>query len=273
MFSVSLILRTRDSKRRGRNRPVVSPSNYISTPPHRRPCPSYRFTISSFPIRPLSRARSFEFTRASRSTEGSNARVSGGEGKGEIRLAMHQSRGALNGAKSLDGALSPLTVGNDRTARLTAAPRESDTATVSYSLNAAITRSSMPLHPDLLDKHLSLLSRLPILNPLSWYLRFDSASRSGEVERMEGRNKSEERVVGNCGVCWRNISGRVVAPRLKPRKPGNDQLNETSSALMHSLPAGITYGLYDSRNYPQITQLVPMCALPPSRRSLYLPAG
>lgn len=26
----------------------------------------------------------------------------------------------------------------------------------------------------------------------------------------------------------------VVAPRLKPRKPGNDQLNETSSALMHS---------------------------------------
>lgn len=26
----------------------------------------------------------------------------------------------------------------------------------------------------------------------------------------------------------------LVAPRLKPRKPGNDQLNETSSALMHS---------------------------------------
>lgn len=92
---------------------------------------------------------------------------------------MHQSRGALNGAKSLDGALSPLTVGNGRTARLTAAPRESDTATVSYSLNAAITRSSTPLHPDLLDKHLSLLSRLPILNPLSWYLRFDSLSIGG----------------------------------------------------------------------------------------------
>jgi len=61
----------------------------------------------------------------------------------------------------------------------------------------------------------------------------------------------------------------VVAPRLKPRKPGNDQLNETSSALMHSpllagcLPAGITYRLYDSQNYPQITQFVPMCALPP----------
>lgn len=66
----------------------------------------------------------------------------------------------------------------------------------------------------------------------------------------------------------------VVAPRLKPRKPGNDQLNETSSALMHSLagclPAGITYRLYDSRNYPQITQLVPMCALPPLRSSVYL---
>lgn len=26
----------------------------------------------------------------------------------------------------------------------------------------------------------------------------------------------------------------LVAPRSKPRKPGNDQLNETSSALMHS---------------------------------------
>lgn len=271
MFSVSLIRRTRDSKRRGRNRPVVSPSNYISTPPHRRPCPSYRFTISSFPTS-LSRSIVRIYARVP-IDGGLECTRFGGEGKGEIRLAMHQSRGALNGAKSLDGALSPLTVGNGRTARLTAAPRESDTATVSYSLNAAITRSSMPLHPDLLDKHLSLLSRLPILNPLSWYLRFDSASRSGEVERMEGRNKSEERVVGNCGVCWRNISGRVVAPRLKPRKPGNDQLNETSSALMHSLPAGITYGLYDSRNYPQITQLVPMCALPPSRRSLYLPAG
>lgn len=272
MFSVSLILRTRDSKRRGRNRPVVSPSNYISTPPHRRPCPSYRFTISSFPTS-LSRSIVRIYARVP-IDGGLECTRFEGEGKGEIRLAMHQSRGALNGAKSLDGALSPLTVGNGRrTARLTAAPRESDTATVSYSLNAAITRSSMPLHPDLLDKHLSLLSRLPILNPLSWYLRFDSASRSGEVERMEGRNKSEERVVGNCGVCWRNISGRVVAPRLKPRKPGNDQLNETSSALMHSLPAGITYGLYDSRNYPQITQLVPMCALPPSRRSLYLPAG
>lgn len=273
MFSVSLILRTRDSKRRGRNRPVVSPSNYISTPPHRRPCPSYRFTISSFPTLSLALDRSNLRARPDRRRARMHAFRGGREGKGEIRLAMHQSRGALNGAKSLDGALSPLTVGNGRTARLTAAPRESDTATVSYSLNAAITRSSMPLHPDLLDKHLSLLSRLPILNPLSWYLRFDSASRSGEVERMEGRNKSEERVVGNCGVCWRNISGRVVAPRLKPRKPGNDQLNETSSALMHSLPAGITYRLYDSRNYPQITQLVPMCALPPSRRSLYLPAG
>lgn len=56
----------------------------------------------------------------------------------------------------------------------------------------------------------------------------------------------------------------VVAPQLKPRKARNDQLNETRSALMHSLAgcllAGITYRLYDSRNYPQITQLVPMCA-------------
>lgn len=47
---------------------------------------------------------------------------------------------------------------------------------------------------------------------------------------------------------------------------------------MHSLagclPAGITYRLYDSRNYPQITLLVPMCALPslpaPVPSSVYL---
>lgn len=67
--------------------------------------------------------------------------------------------------------LSPLTVPNSPTreralARLAPRPRrESDTATVSYSLNAAITRSSMALHPDLLDKHLLLLSRPAILNP------------------------------------------------------------------------------------------------------------
>lgn len=40
-------------------------------------------------------------------------------------------------------------------------------ATVSYSLNAAITRSSMALHPDLLDKHLLLLSAFAILKHLS----------------------------------------------------------------------------------------------------------
>lgn len=43
---------------------------------------------------------------------------------------------------------------------------------------------------------------------------------------------------------------------------------------MHSLagclPAGITYRLYDSRNYPQITQLVPMCALRLSSPFLFL---
>lgn len=61
--------------------------------------------------------------------------------------------------------LSPLTVSNSPTHSSRCAP-ESDTATVSYSLNAAITRSSMALHPDLLDKHLLLLSRLAILNPL-----------------------------------------------------------------------------------------------------------
>lgn len=147
--------------------------------------------------------------------------------------------------------LSPLTVPNGRTARLTVAPRKSDTATVSYSLNAAITRSSMPLHPDLLDEHLLLLSRLPILNPLVSSIRFFSLPPPlVSLARVEinWRRGWMETVVGNSAfVGVRNISGRVVAPRLKPRKPGNDQLNETSSALMHSLPA--------CRHYLQVIRL------------------
>lgn len=78
--------------------------------------------------------------------------------------------------------LSPLTVPNSPTHSSRCAP-ESDTATVSYSLNAAITRSSMALHPDLLDKHLLLLSWLAILNPLlafPTYVRMLLASLSTE---------------------------------------------------------------------------------------------
>lgn len=63
----------------------------------------------------------------------------------------------------------------------------------------------------------------------------------------------------------------VVALRSKPRKPGNDQLNETSSALMHSplwlvacllaLPTG-----YTTRGITlKLHSCVPMCALPPLR--------
>lgn len=127
---------------------------------------------------------------------------------------------------------------------------------MSYSLNAAITRSSStPLHPDLLQSEHLAPSRLPISkDPL---VGFDS------LLRMEG-DESEERVV----------VGATSPTRLKPRKPGNDQLNETSTGLDPlDPPAGITYGLYDSRNYPQITHSVPMCALPPPLAPLSILTG
>lgn len=77
MFSVSLILRTRDPKRRGkegeqqpnREPAVVSPSNYISA------------VDALFPLS-LSLTRSFEFTRVSIDVEGerrSNIHVSTGD--------------------------------------------------------------------------------------------------------------------------------------------------------------------------------------------------
>ena len=70
------------------------------------------------------------------------------------------------------------------------------------------------------------------------------------------------------------VVGATSPTRLKPRKPGNDQLNETSTGLDPlDPPAGITYGLYDSRNYPQITHSVPMCALPPPLAPLSILTG
>lgn len=108
--------------------------------------------------------------------------------------------------------LSPLTVPNSPTHSSRCAP-ESDTATVSYSLNAAITRSSMALHPDLLDKHLLLLSRPAILNPLlafPMYVRYTLLHLRGERRALPRRSAS-----GKVDACSDRLS-ETLDTRVNP---------------------------------------------------------
>lgn len=111
--------------------------------------------------------------------------------------------------------LSPLTVPNSSTHSSRFAP-ESDTATVSYSLNAAITRSSMALHPDLLDKHLLLLSRLAILNPLlafpiyERYTLLHLRSKSPVLAQRSASREDDRHGLTMCSATARLInSGRL----------------------------------------------------------------
>lgn len=122
--------------------------------------------------------------------------------------------------------LSPLTVPNSPTHSSRCAP-ESDTATVSYSLNAAITRSSMALHPDLLDKHLLLLSRPAILNPLlafPMYVRYTLLHIRGKPPVLAQREVRRGRVIATdqsrAQIVWKipgsclDSNGSSVTPAL-----------------------------------------------------------